>query len=186
MATVASGDPDSGKRYLEQSLEMNPDLELAHRQLAGLELRGKNAETARQNPQAIEAGVQHLRKAIAIAPESSSTQSLLGKALVLQGKTSEAIEFLLPAARARPGDTQLAVNTVSLLLDLERYRDALDLIEVLRVIRPDDPNAIISAATAYVGLGDMDLARSLLQMAENRWPRHQGIKRAMVKLENAR
>ncbi len=186
MATVASGDMDSGKRYLEQSLDMNPELELAHRQLAGIELRGKNADAARKNPQAIEAGIQHLRKAIAISPENSSTQSLLGKALVLQGKNSEAIEFLLPSAQARPGDTQLTVNTISLLLDLERYQEALDLIEVLRVIRPDDPNPVISAATAYAGLGDMDLARSLLQMAGNRWPRHQGIKRAMRTLEDTR
>ncbi|MCH2132800.1 MAG: tetratricopeptide repeat protein [Phycisphaerales bacterium] len=183
MATAATGDSTTAESLYEQAVRMDPELDIAHRQLAGLELRGRSEAALRGDADALGQAEAHLRRAQEIAPDSAATNALLGRVMVLQGRTAEAAELLAKASIANPGDLQLGFSTANLLLDEGRHDDAMSIIEVMRVLRPDDPQLVVLSAAVHSGRGDLETARTLLQQAQRRWPRHPGVKAAITDLE---
>lgn len=71
-----------------------------------------------------------------------------------------------------------------LLIDANRYRDALPLLEELRRSQPEDPAAAIGLALSWDGLGDQSQARTLLREVVKDHPTSIRARRELGKLAN--
>jgi tetratricopeptide (TPR) repeat protein len=180
MAQLAMDQRAAARNSLKRALQLDAELDLAHRQLAAVELRGHSADTLRAQPDLLLEAERNLRRARGIAPNSSANQALLGRVLVLQGRPEEAADLLLLAGLANPGDTGLTLKTVGLLLELKRYDDMIELLKILRVLRPGDPQVVLLMAKAQYGRGELETAVAQLKQAARRWPRHGAIRSTLA------
>lgn len=180
-ASIAARQPLPGLRSLERLLARNPKhaeaLQLAAQTYAdlssqvwnqvaeqhpesapGLEIHGHALEAEANTPAALEA----FRQARALSPKRPGPAIAIGRLLLKQGKTEEALAVL----RNEP-TAEAAYYAGLALLQLERGRDAVPYLE--KAARGTDPEPAIALAQVYLALGDKARAeasaRRALQLA---------------------
>lgn len=85
-------EPDRAAREFRRELEISPDNYVAMLQLASMELRRGDLDTA----------LEMSERAFGLAPESPATHLMLGRSLLQAGQTERAIELLEAGARMAP------------------------------------------------------------------------------------
>src|SRR5207245_2042075 len=95
-----------------------------------------------------------LRRALTIDPRLAKTHFFLGTALKSLGRYDEALDHLRLAAALYPRD-RVVLNQIGRILFLKRqYKDAIDELQKVLVIDPEDLPAHYNLMLCWQGLGD--------------------------------
>ena len=119
---------------------------------------------------AVQAGYQHLTKAIAVKPGYGEAHSNLGVLLEATGRPDEAFDHYRKALESRPDNVAAHANLARLLMKRGRPDRALDHLEHLQRLQPENPVVLANLAAAYAADGQASravrIARDALQRAQ--------------------
>ncbi|UCF38682.1 MAG: tetratricopeptide repeat protein [Acidobacteriota bacterium] len=117
-------------------------------------------------------GVEHLQRALEIAPQYSRVLNHLGTIAYNDRRYAEAEKYFRQALECAPESYMPLVNLGGVLLTLRKMDEALqhNLSAVKR--RPDDPLAHSQLGQAYLGLSDWQKAEEHLKRAKALDPAH--------------
>ncbi len=131
----------------------------------------------------IDAGIEHCREAIRIAPQLGGAQSNLVRGLLARGKTDEAAALVRDGLRDRPDDSRTHVNAGLVAILEGRNEDAVASFQ--RAIRLDanDQEAHLNLGAAFENMGRRDLARAEYEEAVRLRPRDRRARQALDDLD---
>ena len=136
LALDRAGDRAAERKELEQAVQFDSNLAVAHNQLGLLDLQQAQVGTAED----------HFRKALSIDPKFAEAQSNLGVLYSRQGKDAEAISLFQQAIESDPKYSKAYVN---LGLTLLKQRASAQAEQQFRAAIQVDPNN----SAAYSALG---------------------------------
>ena len=145
---VKNEDMDEARRIVEIAASVNAD------QANGLVYQGR-LELINERHQA---AVETLRQAVEILPYSPMVQMMLGEAELKLGLVGEGLASLARAYDSKPDDAMVARRYASLLVDLQRWDEALEVLRSAVRFNPLD----LALRDAWLSLedraGDAELA----------------------------
>ncbi len=109
-------------------------------------------------------GIQSMQRAIDLEPSQKFYYRPLATALVAAKRESEALEVWKKLQALTPDDIDVAQNIVSILVNLDRYQEALPQLERL-VKQPGGAVFLLGLADAYARTGQNDNAVDAFQRA---------------------
>jgi Flp pilus assembly protein TadD len=196
VALVDVGKPEQARQHLEAALRLDPRHGPAHAEMGRVEaLAGRRDAALARFATAESLGVDsaafhanyglellraqrlaeaeaHLERATLGDSTRAAAWNHLGVARLGQGRPLAAVEPLRRAHRLRPEDEDVRYNLANVLVRLERYREAVTLLETPR---PHRPPLLALWGMALRGAGRRDEALPLLREAAERAPRDAGI-----------
>jgi tetratricopeptide (TPR) repeat protein len=93
----------------------------------------------------------HLRQAIALAPEQLLARQRLAALCLRTGRLAEAKELFAALARSQPDELAWSVNLATVLLQLRDYPGAVNELERVLQLDPNQAEALNNLARAYLG-----------------------------------
>jgi tetratricopeptide (TPR) repeat protein len=136
-------------------VRQRPDMPLALLQLAQLEREAGN----------LTAGVEALRKAVALTPDNAEAAALLGAFLTQAGRAEEATALLEPYARRAPADVEILTSQALALARLGRPREALAALSLARDQDPSNARLLLETGTVQLMAGNRPAARQAFTAA---------------------
>ena len=107
--------------------------------------------------------VTELARAVALNPELPSLQTIYGRALVASGDRVKGMRAYRTALDQKPDDFEANLQ-LGVLYRLDRqFEQAMRYLQRAATIRPDDVGLRHAMAATYLGLGDAERARELLE-----------------------
>ena len=119
-----------------------------------------------------EGAIEHLEKAVALAPQFSEALNNLGTIYFQKKEFSRAELYFREALEQEPEAYQPMVNLGGTLLAQDRPREALEFNRHVQNERPRDALANAQLGFNYFLLGDYDLALTYLELAKELDPGH--------------
>jgi Tfp pilus assembly protein PilF len=116
--------------------------------------------------------LQHLRRAVEIAPRFGAALNALGSILYQKKEFETAEEYFRQALRVDPGSYEPLINLAGTLISLQRCEDALSWNLEAVTVRPNDPLAQAQLGRDYFCLGRYDQAEVHLKQAKALDPSH--------------
>jgi Flp pilus assembly protein TadD len=144
----SGNDYEPAVEHYRRALELNPDLQPAHAELADIYFHGGRPDLA----------LRHYTRAAELDPRDYKNRDHLATALLMQNRVGEALPHLLAAARHAPGDTNLAYLTGAALMHEGRSAEALPWLYRTLELDPGQPLAWNHLARAAQMRGDMNAA----------------------------
>lgn len=95
------------------------------------------------------------------------------------GNLEEASTRLAALVQANPSQVSLQFEWALLELRLRRYTNAVQILDGLRKQLPNDANVVWYSALAYEGVGNLDVAQTLLQQLADRYPEHPQVQQRL-------
>ncbi|HWB98567.1 MAG TPA: tetratricopeptide repeat protein [Bryobacteraceae bacterium] len=120
----------------------------------------------------VDGAVEHLRKAVELAPEYTSAWNNLGTIAYQTRQYAQAKEYFRKALDAEPGAFEPLVNLGGVLVTVGKAQDALPYNQHAVLARPRDALANSQLGMNYFQLGKLDLARKYLTVAKQIDPAH--------------
>ena len=120
----------------------------------------------------VEGAVQHLKKAVEMAPQFAAAWNNLGTIAYQSNQFAKAEEYFREALKQDPNAYYPLVNLGGTLLSLKRYEESLPLNARAAKERPADPLAQSQLGQSYFFLGQLDAAESHLKKAKSLDPSH--------------
>ena len=99
----------------------------------------------------------------------------LGRALILSGNLAAGRVELQQAVQLRKSDLEPRMALATLAIDTEQFQSALNAVDEILAISPDNPAALVIRAAALQGLGWFAEARSILAGLQHRFPNAPGL-----------
>ncbi len=126
----------------------------------------------RLNKRDVEGAIEHLERAVEIAPHYVVAWNNLGTIAYQSGRYEDAAKYFRTALEHEPGAYSPVVNLGGALLSLGEYREALQYNEYAVKMRPDEalPNSQLGLNWHY--LGDQEKAIKFLTSAKRIDPNH--------------
>jgi tetratricopeptide (TPR) repeat protein len=109
-------------------------------------------------------GIQDIRKAISLEPNQVDYYRRLAMALMLAKREGEALDAWKQLRNLAPDDPDATKNIVTILVDLDRYAEALPELEWL-VKQPGGQVFLLQLGVAYAHVGQKENAISAFQQA---------------------
>jgi Flp pilus assembly protein TadD len=144
----SGNDYEPAVEHYRRALELNPDLQPAHAELADIYFHGGRPDLA----------LRHYTRAAELDPRDYKNRDHLATALLMQNRVGEALPHLLAAARHAPGDTNLAYLTGAALMHEGRSAEARPWLYRTLELDPGQPLAWNHLARAAQMRGDMNAA----------------------------
>ena len=126
----------------------------------------------RLSRQDVEGSIQHLKKAVEIAPQFSAAWNNLGTIAYQSSQFDQAEKYFREALKQDPDAYYPLVNLGGTLLSLEKYEESLPINARAVRERPTDPLAQSQLGQSYFFLGQLDTAESHLMKAKSLDPSH--------------
>jgi tetratricopeptide (TPR) repeat protein len=124
------------------------------------------------NKRDIQGAQRHLLKAVELAPAFSAARNHLGTIAYQSGQYADAEKHFREALRHDPSEYPPLVNLGGVLLNLQRFQEALEYNKKAVADRPEDPLANSQTGINHYFLGDLDLAYKYLMEAKRLEPSH--------------
>jgi len=124
---------------------------------------GKNDEAA---------GIEHLERAVAIAPQYSEALNTLGTVYYHRHDYSRAEAYFRASLRQDPEQFEAQVNLGGTLLGMGRYQEALEYNSNAEKMRPRDPLVFTQLGWNYLKLNQLHVAEHYFQEAVLAAPDH--------------
>jgi tetratricopeptide (TPR) repeat protein len=161
-AQTRAGDAEGAHRSLEElqrlkAKEISPMEDADNGRTDPPKMRGYAAEfhndmanlLQRQGRSAL--AEAHLRQAMAIAPEQPLARERLAALCVTTGRLAEGKELFAALARMQPKEPAWGVDLAAVLLQLKDYPGAVNQLERVLQLDPNQPEALNNLARAYLG-----------------------------------
>ena len=161
-AQTRAGDTEGARHSLEkfqllEAKQKSPMEAFGNGQTDGLRMRSYAAEfhnemanlLQRQGKSAL--AEEHLRRAIAIAPDQPLACQRLAALCLHTGRLAEAKEQFAALVRLRPNEPDCRVNLATVLLQLNDYAGAVNELERVLQLDPNHPGALNNLARLYLG-----------------------------------
>jgi protein O-mannosyl-transferase len=148
-----AGQLDPARRWLERSLEIQPDV------IPVLNNLGNVWQELREPNKAI-GYYQHI---LVLRPNDVTALNNLGNALIVAGRATEGISQLDTALRLAPQAASTRANLAATLAQSGRLAEAAEQFQALLIAKPDDPEIHAQFAGVLAGLGRRDEAISHLE-----------------------
>jgi protein O-GlcNAc transferase len=159
---------DDAVPLLEQALAVEPGHAHARRNLViTLEARGNRRLAGGQ----LDAGVEDLRRALALDPAAGAVESALGLGLAELGRFEEAIEHYRRALARLPGDAPTLNRLGKALMDLGRFEEARQALEAATAAAPAMLEAAVNLTAVLLEQGRLADAEVIGQRAVELAPR---------------
>lgn len=130
------GQSDAAIKQLQRAIELKPDYAIAHFNLGKALLDAGRPEQARQE----------LDTALKLAPDEPGTHAELGRTFQRLGNMKAAVGHFANAARLNQGEVEAWLAFTSALLEVNRYPEALKVLEQASRLHPDSPRILRSEA----------------------------------------
>jgi tetratricopeptide (TPR) repeat protein len=161
-AQTRAGDAEGARQSLEKlqllkAKEKSAMEDADNGQTDGPRMRGYAAEFHNEMASLLQQQGQtalaeaHLRQAIALAPEQLLASQRLAALFLHTGRLAEAKELLATLARLRRDEPGYGVNLAAVLLQLKDYAGAVNELERVLKLDPNQPEALNNLARAYLG-----------------------------------
>jgi len=191
VALSDSGDPEQAIQVLERSLVLNPESELASRQLlltyrqAGqlneaLRLARDLKEMKPESPDPILlAGMLHMDQqdftnaevafsaVIDLAPENTSAYSGLAAVAIARGNLGQAVEIYQTSLKFQPNHLDTLINLASVQLNSGQNDEAVATLKQAVKNHPDSVSPRLKLAKLYKGLGEYKKVISIIEDSED-------------------
>jgi tetratricopeptide (TPR) repeat protein len=131
-----------------------------------------NKAQDRLSHQDIEGAIQHLKKAIEIAPQFSAAWNNLGTIAYQSDQFEKAEAYFREALKQEPDSYHPLVNLGGTLLSLEKYEESLPINARAVKEKPGDALAQSQLGQSYFFLGQLDNAENHLKKAKSLDPSH--------------
>jgi Tfp pilus assembly protein PilF len=120
----------------------------------------------------VEGAIQHLKKAVELAPQFVEAWNNLGSIAYRSRQLEKAEEYFREALEQDPNAYYPLVNLGGTLLSLKRYEESLPINARAVKQKPRDPLAQSQLGQSYFFLGQLDAAESHLKQAKSLDPSH--------------
>jgi tetratricopeptide (TPR) repeat protein len=95
---------------------------------------------------------------------------MLIEARLAQGRTAEALKLNEELIELQPGDSEMLLNKTAMLIQLDRAREAVPILDRLIAREPRNDKAVLNRAIAHLKAGDYEKARSDYNSLLGRYP----------------
>lgn len=148
LALVGQDRHDDALPYCDEALAQQPGMvDALYLRSLILTRQDRTAEARRDLQQALE-----------LKPDYDEAIKDLGRLLFSARDYEEALTYLLEAARRSPSDFEVQARVATAYERLERYEEARDAYELLRLMAPDSPEVCVNLARALAETGAEALA----------------------------
>lgn len=137
-----------------------PDMRVAWMTLAQIQ----------RDSQDLDAAIDSMRRALALAPRDAQTTALLGAYLTQRGRAAEAIAILAPAAADDGADLQVVVTLALAQAQAGRGDEAIATMERARAAHPANARLLVELGTVQLVANRRDAARRTFEHAIARNP----------------
>lgn len=163
---------------LREAVHLEPARGLAHFHLAVTD-----SELARRDRDAalLAQALEHAERAVELQPTSAKGHALRGEILAQSGRTEEAIEAYRLAVRD-PQDPAWLHRLGGLLCQLQRWQEAIPVLESFLERQGEDPAVLYLLGAALANSGRLAEAEAVLRRA----PQDPQIRQALEQLERSR
>ncbi len=167
---------------LREAVRREPSRGLAHFHLAvtTTELAHQDADAA-----LLAQALEHAARAVELQPTSTKGHALLGEILAQSGRTEEAVASYRLAIRD-PQDLAWVHRLGALLCELQRWQEAIPVLQGFLERQGDDAEALYLLGAAQANSGEVDDAVATLQRATRLAPQDPKIRQALDQLDQAR
>ncbi len=145
-------DPGRAAEAFRRALALDPKLTVARVNLAIAYLYAPDLPNARQEAE----------QALAEAPSMPQVHYVLALVARLENRPSDAEKSLAATARHRPGDAGANITLGQVLIDQERYADAIPRLEAAIAAEPHNASAYYNLAMALGRGGRMDEGKKMM------------------------
>lgn len=175
-AAIRSGDLESGRSYLEQLVEMQPDNAKARAQLGVVQVALGEAEE----------GISDLEKSLEQDPELDSALISLIVTYLRERQFDRALEVARRLQESSPDNAQAHTLVGISQAGLGDIDGATQTFEQALKINPGDPTAAVNLASIKTAQGKMDEAYNLYNQVLEQNPDHLGAMLRLARLEKQR
>ena len=178
----AQGRLDDATQEFERAKKRDAMYIEAHYNLAMNCLLESDSIDEPQRTAFLESAQRHLDRAMAINPSYGPAVGLEGSLLKQHGKLELALTRFHEAARLDPARPQWLHGAATILHDLGRDEEALDVLEQVLTSAPYFVQAYVTRAYAFAALGQRDNAEQALRTAVRIQPNHSTLPEAIREL----
>jgi len=171
---AAGGHPREALRLYEQALALNPDLAYAL----------VNAGQMEEKLNDLAAAERYYRRALATDPRSGDAANKLGLLLAKADRTEEARQLFEQAIAIKRNDTSAINNLAVLYARTGKMKDAIAALRYGIQVAPDEDLLYMNLSRIWLGIGDRQNARGIMQELLTRKPGNPLAERALKELEN--
>ena len=172
---------ESTKEFLRAKQRNNTYFEADYNLAMNCLLEGESAEEPIRSA-LLQSAQQHLDRALAINPSYGPAVALDGSLLKQRGELERALNRFREAARLDPEQPQWLHGAATILHDLGRNEEALDVLEQVLTSAPYFVQAYVTKAYAYAALGQPNKAEQSLRTAVRMQPSHSTLPAAIREL----
>ncbi|KAL0947081.1 hypothetical protein HGRIS_013222 [Hohenbuehelia grisea] len=113
----------------------------------------------------------HYRKAVEIHPNNAVLLGCVALAVERRGDQDSALALFDEAVRLSPDNALVRYRRAKILISMKRYNPAIDDLEMLRRITPDESNVVFQLAKVYRLIGDQTKSAQMLAVARDISPK---------------
>jgi tetratricopeptide (TPR) repeat protein len=167
----------AARQALQAAIALDPKLAEAWLRLARLEVDAGRFVNARQT----------LERAVSRVPDSGTLYQLLGRVLVQLDDEAAAVHAFEKALHGLPGELDVRIEYVSLLTNLGKHTEALEVLVQTDEAARINPSVLYLLAFNHVQMNEMEKARHFARELSNHHPEHslnQYIQSVLTKNKN--
>lgn len=110
--------------------------------------------------------IKHLRRATELAPDRAEYWSALGWALYRIDELEEALAAFDQGLTVSPDSSTIMHNRGAVLFDYGRFDEAIAHFKKVLDRNPNDLSALSNSALSYIGMGELKIAKNILEKAQ--------------------
>ncbi|MED5371516.1 MAG: sulfatase-like hydrolase/transferase [Myxococcota bacterium] len=123
------------------------------------------------------------RRAMELAPDSTFIRTNLAQALAAQGRLEDGLALMRSVHEQVPGDELARSGMLKMLIDLDRYEEAVSLGQEWLAAEPEQPSIQAFTGIALTHMGQVEPARTLLEASLNDGMPRQLVHMALAELD---
>ncbi len=157
--------------YAAQAIALDPKSIISHFILGNIYYQQKLFDTA----------VEELEQVAALEPENVSAVYLLARSYAIKGDIDSAAKNYKKVIELYPSNISAYLELADINIDHERYAEAIDLLEKVLLLNPEEGGVFLTLASIYEFQGDSQKAKEYYHKGLELLPTHvQGRKKLLL------